>query len=247
MDNFGATSLNLLFGWLSPAAILGAPAMAYFLYKRGYPLVISLTMAFVRSFSIIFISAITTVVIYGLGLQGEAQNLVLQEKIFFILTGIAIYISTLVLLSFIPNPLVKRSKVVEKITSQIKIFLTSGKLYILPILLMTLMTNFLMVCFIPYAFSNFYERISTLISQTMLFLSYTLLMPTPGASGLAEVGAPMYFQGRVPIGEIVSTVTAMRISNISFQVVVGLFCLFFLMKDQMTFSDLKAFKANTKN
>jgi uncharacterized membrane protein YbhN (UPF0104 family) len=241
-DNFGATSLNLLFGWLSPVAILGAPAMAYYLYKKGYPLAVSVTLPFVRSFSIVFVSAMTTVLIYGLKLQGEVKNPALQEKIFYVLTGIAIYIFAIVLLSFFPHRIIKNHKVLGKITSQVKLFLSDGKLYLLPILIMSFFTNFMMVSFIPYVCMNFYQDISLLISQTLLFLSYTLLMPTPGASGLAEIGAPMYFQGFIPIKEIVSTVTAMRISNISLQVLIGISCLFFLVKEKISFNDLKNFK-----
>ena len=236
-DAFGAISLNLLFGWISPMAILGAPAMAYFLHKRGYSLVESITVSFVRSFSIILVSALTTIVIYGFHLQGDVANIVLQEKIFQVLIGIALYIFSLIFLSFVPVPYLKNIKALNKVTAQIRLFLSEGKLLMLPIFMITLILNFLLVSFIPYV-------TSALIPQTLLFLSYMLLMPTPGASGLAEIGAPMFFQ-EIPLNDIISTVTAMRISTISLQVIVGLVFMAFVMKGRLSFDDLKKFKEET--
>lgn len=240
-DSFGAIALNLLFGWISPMAILGAPAMAYYLHKRGYTLVESITVAFVRSFSIILVSALTTIIIFGFDLQGDVANIVLQEKIFQVLIGIALYIFSLIFLSFVPLPYLKDVKALNKVTSQIRLFLSEGKLLMVPVLLITLLLNFILVSFIPYVSLEYNPHIISLISQTLLFLSYMLLMPTPGASGLAEVGAPMFFQG-IPLNEIISFVTAMRMSTISLQVIVGLFFMVFVMKGRFSFEELKRFK-----
>lgn len=241
-DSFGAVALNIMFGWLSPAAILGAPAMAYYLYKRGYPLVESITVAFVRSFSIILVSALTTIVIYAFELQGQVINIVLQEKIFQVLVGISIYIFAVVFLSYVPFPFIKKVKALDKITSQIRLFLSEGKLLMVPVLVITLAMNFLLVSFIPYVSAHYYPDYGPLLSQTMLFLSYMLLMPTPGASGLAEVGAPMFFQGAFPLNQVVSTVTAMRVSTISLQIAVGILFMVFMMREKLSFADLKKFK-----
>lgn len=246
MDSFGAVAMNVLFGWLSPMAILGAPAMAYFLYKRGYPLAESITASFVRSFSIILVSALSTITIYGFHLQGNVTNVILQEKIFQILSFIAVYIFTLVFLSFYPLAPLKKIKALEKVTSQIRTFLTNGKFYLLPILLVTLVNNFLLVSFIPYTTAHYFKEFSEIISQTMLFLSYMLLMPTPGASGLAEVGAPQFFQGVIPVQETVTTVMAMRVSTISLQIAVGIVFMIFFMKSGLSFTELQKFKEENK-
>lgn len=243
-DAFGAIALNLLFGWISPMAILGAPAMAYYLHKRGYSVMESLTVAFVRSFSIILVSALTTIAIYGFNLQGQVANIVLQEKIFQVLIGIALYIFSLIVLSFVPLPFFKNIKMLNKVTLQIRLFLREGKLLMVPVLILTLILNFLLVSFIPYVSFNFYPEIVPLFSQTLQFLSYMLLMPTPGASGLAEVGAPMFFQ-KVPLNEIISAVTAMRISTIGLQTIVGVCFIIFGMKGRFSFEEIQKFKKSS--
>lgn len=239
---FGAISLNILFAWITPAAILGAPALAYFLYRKDYPLAESITVAFVRSFSIILISALTTIFIYTMEMQGKIDNPVLQEKVFQVLTFFAVYIFGLVAVSYLPFKFLKKVKFIDQITTQIRAFLSNGKHLILPILGLGLLLNFLLVSFIVYAGLKYYSDISLLISQSMLFLSYMLLMPTPGASGLAEIGAPMFFGNEMSVTNIVSIVTAMRISVIGIQVTVGIIFMFYFFKRDLSFSELKDFK-----
>lgn len=241
-DCFGGVALNLLFGWVSPMAILGAPAMAYYLYKRGHPLVESISVSFVRSFSIILVSAITTIVIFTFNLQGSIQNAVLQEKVFQVLTGIAVYIGLLILISFLKFEFIKKIKVLDKITGQIRLLISNGKLLMVPILSLTLVLNFMLVSFIMYEGVNYHSTPSALLGQVMLFLSYMLLMPTPGASGLAEVGAPMIFSSEIPRNEIISIVTATRFSCIGFQVVVGVLFMALVLKENLTFAELRKFK-----
>jgi uncharacterized membrane protein YbhN (UPF0104 family) len=243
MDLFGSIALNLLFGWISPSAILGAPAMVYFLHKRGYSLAAAITASFVRSFTIILVSALTTIVIFSGHYQGTVANIVLQQKIFQVLIFIAIYISSLIALSFSSFAFIKKINFLVKITTQIRIFIIGSKFLIVPIILMTLAMNFILVSFIPFLLAHYYSQMAPLIAQTYLFLSYLLLMPTPGATGLAEVGAPMFFQGVVPVNEVISTVTAMRISTISLQVTVGVLFMIFFLKDNITFAELKKFKS----
>lgn len=239
---FGGVALNLLFGWISPMAILGAPAMAYYLYKRGYPVVESISVSFVRSFSIILISAMTTIIIFTFNLQGEIHNVVLQEKVFQALTGIAIYIASLVILSYLPFEFIKKIKFLEKLTGQIRLLISNGKALMIPVFILTLILNFLLVSFIMYEGSHYQIAHSSLLGQVMLFLSYMLLMPTPGASGLAEVGAPMIFSLKIPRADIVSIVSASRLSSLGLQIAVGVFFMLFVLKENFTIEDLKKFK-----
>lgn len=239
---FGAISLNILFAWITPAAILGAPALAYYLYRKGYPLAESITVAFVRSFSIILISALTTIFIYSMEMQGKIDNPMLLDKVFQVLTFFAVYIFALIAVSYLPFKFVKKVKFIDKITTQIRAFLTNGKHLILPILGLGLILNFLLVSFVVYAGSVYYQDLSLLISQSMLFLSYMLLMPTPGASGLAEIGAPMFFGNEMSVNNIVSIVTAMRVSVIGIQVTIGIVFMFYFFKRDLSFAELKDFK-----
>lgn len=241
-DCFGGVTLNLLFGWISPMAILGAPAMAWYLFKRGYPIVESISVSFVRSFSIILTSALTTIVIFTFNLQGEIQNPVLQEKVFQVLTGIAIYIGVLILFSYLPFPFIKNINVLDKITSQIRVLLKNGKILMMPVLFITLILNFMLVSFIMYEGSNYHTNYTSLLGQVMLFLSYMLLMPTPGASGLAEVGAPLIFSAEIPKGDIISIVTAMRVSTIGIQVGLGVLFIMMVLKQNLTIEEIKNFK-----
>jgi uncharacterized membrane protein YbhN (UPF0104 family) len=242
MDCFGGVSLNLLFGWISPMAILGAPAMAWYLFKKGYPLVESISVSFVRSFSIILTSALTTIFIFTFNIQGQIHNAVLQEKVFQVLTGIAIYITALFVLSYLPFPFIKNINVLDKITSQIRLLIRNGKFIMIPVFILTLALNFTLVSFIMYEGSNYHSQYTHLFGQVMLFLSYMLLMPTPGASGLAEVGAPMIFSAEIPRGDIISIVTAMRISTIGIQVTFGLIFIAFVLKQKISVDDIKLFK-----
>ena len=239
---FGGVALNLLFGWVSPMAILGAPAMALYYYKKGYPLVESISVSFVRSFAIILTSALTTITIFSFKIQGPIQNIMLQEKVFQVLTGIAIYFGVLIVLSYLPFEFIKRIKILDKILVQIRFLMTNGKTLMIPILLVTLVLNFLLVSFIMYAGSHYYSGMSTLLGQIMLFLSYMLLMPTPGASGLAEVGAPMIFSGEIPMGDMISIVSAMRISTIGIQVALGILFIVLVFKQNLTIEEIKQFK-----
>jgi uncharacterized membrane protein YbhN (UPF0104 family) len=239
---FGAVTLNLLFGWVSPMAILGAPAMAYYLYKRGYPVVESISVSFVRSFSIILVSALTTITIFTFNLQGEIQNPVLQEKVFQVLSGIAVYIASLVLLSYLPFGFIKKIKFLEKLTAQIRLLISEGKFVMIPVFLLTLILNFLLVSPIMYEGSHYHVSGTSLLGQVMLFLSYMLLMPTPGASGLAEVGAPMIFSSEIPRADIISIVSSSRLSSIGLQVLIGVLFMMFVLKDTFTIEDLKKFK-----
>jgi uncharacterized membrane protein YbhN (UPF0104 family) len=241
-ETFGAVSLNLLFGWLSPAAVLGAPAMAYYLHKRGHPLRESICIAFVRSFSIITVSAISTIFITTFKLQGHVINVVLQEKTFQVLELIALYMTILVFFSFYPIPILKKFKSIEIVTFQIKDFLTEGKVFLVPILFLTLLMNIILVSFLPYRMAPIYPELTPLIAQSLLFLSFMLLMPTPGASGFAEIGAPLFFQGAVSKAEILSNVSAMRVSTISLQVAVGLLFMIFMMREKFTLKELKKFQ-----
>lgn len=241
----GGIFLNLLFGWISPMAILGAPAMAWYFYKRGYPLVESISVSFVRSFTIIIVSALTTITIYTFNLQGTAHSSVLQEKVFQVLCGISVYIGGLVVLSYLPLKFVKKIKFLDKLTSQIRTLIMNGKILMLPVMAFTLVTNFLLVSFIMYKGADYYDVYGPLLSQVMLFLSYMLLMPTPGAAGLAEVGAPMIFNNQIPGPEIVSIVTAMRFSSIGLQVFTGLMVMTFLLKEKLTLDELKVFKRSS--
>jgi len=239
---FGGVTLNLLFGWVSPMAILGAPAMAYYFYKRGYPVVESISVSFVRSFSIILVSALTTITIFTFNLQGEIHNPLLQEKVFQVLTGIAIYIASLVVISYLPFQFIKKIKFLEKLTAQIRTLVSDGKFVMIPVFILTLILNFLLVSPIMYEGIHYHVAGSSLLGQVMLFLSYMLLMPTPGASGLAEVGAPLIFSSEIPRADIISIVSSTRLSSISLQVAIGMFFMLFVLKENFTIEDLKKFK-----
>lgn len=239
---FGGVILNLLFGWVSPMAILGAPAMAYYLFLRGYSLVDSLSVSFVRSFGIILVSSLTTMFVYGLNLQGPSVNTVLQDKVFQVLTGIGIYLGSIIFLSYLPFEFIKRIKFLNKLTGQIRLLLKKGKLLLIPILLLTLTLNFLLVSFIMYEGGHYNIELDELFGQVMLFLSYMLLMPTPGASGLAEIGAPLIFSDHIPRSDIISIVTAMRLSTIGVQVTLGSLFAFIFLKGKISFAELKKFR-----
>lgn len=241
---FGGVTLNLLFGWISPMAILGAPAMAYYLYKRGYPAVESISVSFVRSFSIILVSAITTIIIFTFNLQGQIHNVLLQEKVFQVLTGIAIYIFSLVALSYLPFSFIKKIKFLEKLTGQIRLLISSGKTLMIPVFVLTLILNFLLVSLIMYEGTQYSLATGSLLGQVMLFLSYMLLMPTPGASGLAEVGAPLIFSSEIPRADIITIVSASRLSSLGIQIAVGILFMMLVLKDSFTIEDLKRFKKN---
>lgn len=239
---FGGVALNLLFGWVSPMAILGAPAMAWYYYKRGYPLVESFSVSFVRSFSIILVSALSTITIFGLGIQGPVQNPLLQEKVFQVLTGIAIYFASLVVLSYLPFQFIKKVNFLDKLTGQIRKLMSNGKLLMIPVLIITLIMNFLLVSFIMYEGLQYHSVPYHLFGQVMLFLSYMLLMPTPGASGLAEVGAPLIFSNEIPMNDIISIVTASRVSTIGLQITFGFLFMLFVVKQNLTLEEIKQFK-----
>lgn len=241
-DCFGAVALNILFAWITPAAILGAPALAYFLFRKNYPLAESITIAFIRSFSIIFVSAITTIVIHSLNLQNVVLNPALLEKIFYVLLLLAVYISTLIAIAYLPVKYRDKFVLVKNITRQIRTFVTNGKLVILPLLLCGLLINFLLVSFIPLIAQKYYGELLPLIAQTLLFLSYLLLMPTPGASGLAELGAPAFFSADIPLQEMISIVSAMRISTIGLQVTIGAIFMVFFFRRNISLAELFAFK-----
>ena len=93
---------------------------------------------------------------------------------------------------------------------------------------------------------HYYTTPNFLFGQVMLFLSYMLLMPTPGASGLAEVGAPMIFSGEIPLNDMISIVTAMRVSTIGLQVSLGVIFMIFIFKQSLTIDEIKQFKKKSE-
>src|SRR5690606_30687427 len=102
--------------------------------------------------------------------------------------------------------------------------------------------NFLLVSFIPLATQKYYADVTPLVAQTLLFLSYLLLMPTPGASGLAELGAPAFFSQAIPLQEMISTVSATRISTIGLQICIGAIFMVFFFRQNISLSELFEFK-----
>ena len=70
-------------------------------------------------------------------------------------------------------------------------------------------------------------------------------MPTPGASGLAEIGAPMFYGKEMSLDNIISIVTAMRISVIGTQVAIGVIFMFYFFRRNLSFDELKNFKSKT--
>lgn len=240
---FGGVCLNLFFGWISPMAILGAPATAFYLCRRGYPVVTSISVSFARSFVIIFTSAITTMVIYLGKFQGVTNNPVLQEKVFWVLTVIGIYILSLIVLSYVPLNLVKKNKFLNNLTEQIRIVFANGTRFLIPLIFISLILNFMLVSFIFYKGAGYFPgNESEFLGQVMIFLSYMLLMPTPGASGLAEVGAPLIFSHQIPQHMIISIVTASRFTLIGLQIFVGLCYMSFILKEKFTLDELKKFR-----
>jgi uncharacterized membrane protein YbhN (UPF0104 family) len=218
-DAFGAVALNLLFGWTTPLGILGAPALAFYLHHRGVAVAESITVAFARSFSNIVVSAISTTVVVRFMNDG-AITPDLQEKLSYFLLLIGTYLGLLIALAFAPESFTSRWRLVSKSSAQIRQFFTQGKLLFVPILILAFIINFSTVSLIPLAIKSHYTDAMIPIKQTIVFLTYIQLMPIPGASGLAEFGAPMIYSS-VPKAELNTVVSAMRAAMIFVQVMVG--------------------------
>ncbi len=248
LDSFNSIAVNLFFGWLTPSAFLGAPASAYYLYKRGINLYEALIISFIRSFTIILTSSFTTIAIFSLNLQGSSHNTEYRDLMLKVLIGLAIYIIFLILICFLPEKWLIKIPTIFKTTQKLKLFFKNGIKFFPLVLGLSLATNFLLVGFIFYIGLNYTNNITELVSQTYLFLSYLLLAPSPGATGLAEVGGPLFFSQSIPLDQIVSGISSMRISTFLFQMVLGLVTMFFIIKKPFDLETLKAFKnKSTKN
>lgn len=242
-DAFGAVALNLLFGWTTPLGILGAPALAFYLHRRRVALAESITIAFARSFSNIVVSAISTTVVVRFLNEG-AITPDLQEKLSYFMLILGSYLTLLVTLAYAPESFTDRWTWVSKSSSQIRRFFTQGKLLFLPILLLAFIINFSTVSLIPLAIKDHYADILIPIKQTVIFLSYIQLMPVPGASGLAEFGAPMIYTA-VSKGELNTVVSAMRASMIFVQVMVGFIFAVVELRGSISLEALSEFRRKT--
>ncbi len=248
IDSFNSIAVNLFFGWLTPSAFLGAPASAYYLYKRGISLHEALIISFIRSFTIILTSSLTTIIIFASNLQGSSHNPEYRDLMLKILIGLALYIGTLILICFLPEKWLIKIPTIFKTTQKLKLFFKNGIKFFPLVLGLSLATNFLLVGFIFYLGLNYTNNVTELVSQTYLFLSYLLLAPSPGATGLAEIGGPLFFSQSIPLDQIVSGISSMRISTFLFQMVIGLVTIVFIIKKPFDLETLKAFKdKSTKN
>ena len=236
---FGSISLNMLFAWITPGAYLGSPASAFFLYKRGYSAVDSLSIAALRSFSIIIASAISTFIIYYFNMAWKNVNAMALSGVVNILGLIMLYFLVVSIFSFLPQKYLARFTVIQKTAYQVQLILRSGKNLLLPILGLSLFLNFLLVSLIIYAGLPEDNDPVALISSGMLFQSYLLLMPTPGAAGLAEISGPLFFSGLISEGHIISLVSAMRVSTIGIQVSVGLIFMIVVFKKFVSTKEIK--------
>ena len=102
--------------------------------------------------------------------------------------------------------------------------------------------NFLLVSLIMYEGARYHLTLMPLFGQVMVFLSYMLLVPTPGASGFAEIGAPLIFGQEIPRHEIISMVSAMRLSGLGVQILVGMSFMFLVLKQTFSFEEIKRFR-----
>lgn len=202
----------------------------------------SIVASAVRSFLIISTSILTTVVINANSSTTSGDVSTLQQGVHQILIGIGIYFIFLVTLAILPKRIVEKYRFLNKISSSIRLFITRGWKYFIPLFTLSFTLNFLLVSFIFAVSTGYYINLSTLFSQCMLFLSYILLMPTPGASGLAEVGAPMFFRGEIPVNFLTSATMAMRMSTFLVQVLAGFIVLLILFKRVNMIREIKQFK-----
>ena len=242
-DSFGAVALNLLFGWTTPLGILGAPALAFYLHKRDVALAESITVAFARSFSNILVSAISSTIVIRF-LNDGAITPDLQEKLSYFIALIGSYLALLILLAYAPESFTNRWTWVSKSSNQIRRFFNQGKLLFIPILALTFIINFSTVSLIPLAIRDHYTDVLIPIKQTVVFLTYIQLMPIPGASGLAEFGAPMIYTA-VSKSELNAVVSAMRASVIFVQVLVGFIFALVELRGSLSLEALNEFRRKT--
>jgi glycosyltransferase 2 family protein len=238
---FEAVIANLFFAWITPGSALGAPAAAYILNKKGVKLSHAITISFGRSTSLMFTATIIAVSIIFSGVELPFPQNSLMNAIYGIVTLLSLITFFLFGFSLInypkyikvssePTRMNKIKKGLISILDRISYLLKNAKLLIIPIGLSSLMFQ---LCFIGLliVFSlEFNATKQDAILMPLLYMTYSLFLPTPGGSGLAEVTAESFFKLPISSEQALAMVIIARIFTYAVQISIGVIYFFFILK-----------------
>ncbi len=226
---------NFFFAWISPGQFLGAPAAAYSLNKNGISSESSITIASGRSISIVITSISTAIIILYSGIApiGLNENLLLYLKGFFSLVVVSLLLLiTLVVFRlerYLPKVLHKNKYIgiCIRAIGKASLFYKSGKKYILPISILSLLFNITFVGILIYFSFKYNVDLSKAIAMPVLYLTSLLLAPTPGGAGVAEATAVAFFPAPFNPSQAIMAVLVFRSFTFIFQLMIGFSFLFF--------------------
>jgi uncharacterized membrane protein YbhN (UPF0104 family) len=244
--------VNFLFAWISPGAVLGAPAASAVISQRKVSVENSLLICLGKSLSgsvVILTATFLLLAIHAPQFQSTWTHMLLKgiaasyaPLLILVLLGLVKPQSTL---RFFERKRSQASGVVQKIwyaffqmTEKMAHLIRNGRRYFfaacfLGLCYMGLLSLLAIICLSEYgAPTTFASRV-----LSALFAAFNYLMPTPAGAGLAESASLDFFGGVLNSSSIVLAVMTFRIWAFYFQILLGVCYLVFrsLKKTQFRF------------
>lgn len=237
---FQAVIANLFFAWITPGSALGAPAAAYVLNEKGVKLSHAITISFGRSSTLMLTATCVALSIIFSGVELPFPKNALMTTVYSI-----VGLLTFILFFFIFFSLINYKEILGKISKfhflkgfisgaisaldRINYLITHAKLLLIPILISSFLFH---VCFVGLlmVFSFEFGASNTdAILMPLLYMTYSLFLPTPGGSGLAEVTAESFFKVPITIEQALAMVIISRLFTYLVQIIIGVIYFFFVL------------------
>ena len=238
---FQAVIANLFFAWITPGSALGAPAAAYVLHEKGIKLSHAITISFGRSSSLMITSTIIAVSIIFSGIELPFPKNNLMNAIYGVVGLLTLILIIVIFLSltnykkFIkinPNSsfLNKFKSGLVSVLDRISYLITHAKYLIIPIIISSFLFNFCFVALLMVFSIEFGSSQTDSLLMPLLYMTYSLFLPTPGGSGLAEVTAESFFKSPILPEQAIAMVIISRIFTYALQIIIGVIYFFFILK-----------------
>ena len=238
---FEAVIANLFFAWITPGSALGAPAAAYVLNKKGVKLSHAITISFGRSTSLMMTSTLIAVLIIYSGIKLPFPDNAMMDAVYGVVTILSLFTFFMFGFSFcnykkILSTSEKKSfqnkfkHGLISILDRINFLLKNGKKLIIPILISSFMFNLCFVGVLIVFSLDFLSPVEDAFLMPLLYMTYSLFLPTPGGSGLAEVTAESFFKSPIMPEQALAMVIIARLFTYALQISFGVIYFFIILK-----------------
>jgi uncharacterized protein (TIRG00374 family) len=229
-----AVTATLLFAWLTPGSALGAPAGAYILHKRKIETPRAIAIAMGRSGSLTFTTITIAVLIIFSGIELPFEQGILLNLIYLVTALFFITLLAQIIMCFTPYREYLKSdhKIIKGfvgLLDNLSYLIKNAKLLLIPVMFCSFMVNFLFACPLIFYSLHFNVESITAFAYPLLYFSYSMFLPTPGGSALAEVSAAKFFTAPITPSQALAMVIISRLFTYIFQIIIGVVYLFYVL------------------